>query len=46
MVYDKVPVIDNFRYVTENMVIGAMDSKVDNEHGNYYFYLKRLKSKL
>lgn len=46
MVYDKLPIIDSFRYVSDAMVMGAMDSKWDAEKGTYYFYLKRLESKL
>lgn len=46
MVYDKLPIIDSFRYVSETMVLGAMDSKWDGEDGTYFFYLKRLQSKL
>jgi hypothetical protein len=46
MVYDKLPIIDSFRFVSENMVLGAMDSKYDGDDGTYYFYLKRLRSKL
>lgn len=42
MVYDKIPIIDSFRYIDEDTVIGAMDNK-DNlpGEGTYYFYLKR-----
>lgn len=41
MVYDKFPIIDAFRYVDENTVIGAMDTKDLKDAGTYYFYLKR-----
>ncbi|UPK95814.1 hypothetical protein LCI18_006749 [Fusarium solani-melongenae] len=41
MVYDTFPIIDQFRYVSETMVMGAMDSK-DIPEGAYFFYLTRL----
>ncbi|KAF6816941.1 cytoplasmic protein [Colletotrichum sojae] len=41
MVYDKYPIIDSFRLVDENTVMGAMDSKELRDAGTYYFYLKR-----
>ncbi|KAI8274171.1 hypothetical protein K4K60_010005 [Colletotrichum sp. SAR11_57] len=41
MVYDKFPIIDAFRYVDENTVIGAMDTKDLKDAGTYYFYLKK-----
>lgn len=46
MIYDNFPIIDYFRYVSEDMVAGVMDSKLHNEeHGAYYFYLTRMKHK-
>lgn len=41
MVYDKFPIIDAFRYVDENTVVGAMDNKELQQSGTYYFYLRR-----
>lgn len=42
MIYDKHPIIDTFRYVGEDTVIGAMDNKEDKPgEGTYYFYLTR-----
>ncbi|CCF39633.1 hypothetical protein CH063_10414 [Colletotrichum higginsianum] len=41
MVYDKFPIIDSFRYVDDNTVIGAMDNKDIRGFGTYYFYLRR-----
>lgn len=41
MVYDTLPIIDQFRYVSETMVMGAMDNK-DIPEGAYFFYLTRL----
>ncbi|TDZ33239.1 hypothetical protein C8035_v011448 [Colletotrichum spinosum] len=41
MVYDNFPIIDAFRYVDENTVVGAMDNKELQDAGTYYFYLKR-----
>lgn len=42
MVYDKIPIIDSFRYVDEDTVIGAMDNKENPAaEGTYYFYLTR-----
>ncbi|WYZ41152.1 hypothetical protein EsH8_V_000047 [Colletotrichum jinshuiense] len=47
MVYDKFPIIDAFRYVDENTVLGAMDNKDLQSAGTYYFFLKRrLQSKV
>lgn len=42
MIYDAQPVIDHFRKVDENMVVGAMDTRFMAEAGTYYFYLTRL----
>lgn len=42
MVYDDFPIIDYFRYVSDDLVAGAMDSKKMKAHGTYYFYLKRI----
>lgn len=43
MIYDKFPIIDTFRYVGEDTVIGAMDNKDDKPgEGTYYFYLTRI----
>jgi hypothetical protein len=42
MVYDTKPIIDQFRYVSEDLVAGAMDVKPDSGRV-YYFYLKRNK---
>ncbi|KAF2495565.1 hypothetical protein BU16DRAFT_582206 [Lophium mytilinum] len=42
MVYDKNPIIDQFRWVGEDLVAGAMDVKPD-EGRVYYFYLRRIK---
>lgn len=41
MIYDKRPIIDAFRYVDDNTVMGAMDSKQLRSAGLYFFYLKR-----
>ncbi|KAH7308960.1 hypothetical protein B0I35DRAFT_360058 [Stachybotrys elegans] len=47
MVYDTLPIIDSFRYVADDMVLGAMDSKMNGDDaGTYFFYLKRMGSKL
>ncbi|KAF7532758.1 hypothetical protein G7054_g7703 [Neopestalotiopsis clavispora] len=43
MIYDNFPIIDSFRFVSDNIVIGAMDNKlVPKEAGTYYFYLRKL----
>lgn len=44
MIYDDHPVLDHFRYVDENTVAGAMDSKAQREFGIYNFYLQRAAS--
>ncbi|KAF9872372.1 hypothetical protein CkaCkLH20_10199 [Colletotrichum karsti] len=41
MCYDKFPIIDAFRRVDDDTVLGAMDNKDLKEAGTYYFYLKR-----
>jgi hypothetical protein len=47
MSYDVLPVIDSFRRVTDDMVLGAMDTKLNPpDAGTYYFYLTRLDKKL
>lgn len=42
MIYDKIPVIDYFRIVSDDMVAGVMDSKEDKSGRPFYFYLKRI----
>lgn len=45
MVYDNFPIIDPFRYVSEDVVMGAMDTKLQQPgDGTYFFYLNRIKS--
>ncbi|EOD45476.1 hypothetical protein M430DRAFT_40654 [Neofusicoccum parvum] len=44
MVYDNFPIIDIFKYVSEDVVFGAMDNKLLPEDGTYYFYLRRIKT--
>lgn len=44
MIYDKFPIVDSFRLVDDNTVMGAMDSKDLQDKGTYYFYLTRLES--
>lgn len=46
MIYDRFPIIDYFRYVSDDVVAGAMDSKAGSSHGTYYFYLTRVKQRL
>ncbi|KAB8202249.1 hypothetical protein BDV34DRAFT_237097 [Aspergillus parasiticus] len=42
MIYDQKPIFDHFRYVTDDMVAGAMDTpKLFGAKGTYYFYLTR-----
>lgn len=43
MIYDNFPIIDSFRYISSNVVIGAMDNKlIPKEAGTYYFYLRKV----
>ncbi|KAF7596026.1 hypothetical protein BBP40_003806 [Aspergillus hancockii] len=42
MIYDNFPIIDSFRYVAGNVVMGAMDNKDLKGAGAYYFYLKKI----
>ena len=42
MIYDKFPIIDFFRYVSEGVGMGAMSNKDLAEHGTYYFYLTKI----
>ncbi|KAE8420454.1 hypothetical protein BDV36DRAFT_293342 [Aspergillus pseudocaelatus] len=45
MIYDQKPIFDHFRYVTDTMVAGAMDTpKLFGTKGTYYFYLTRRSS--
>ncbi|KAJ5116838.1 hypothetical protein N7456_001186 [Penicillium angulare] len=39
MVYDDFPIIDYFRYVSEDVLAGAMDAK--QVGGTYFFYLHK-----
>ena len=44
MIYDIKPIIDHFRFVTEDIVLGAMDApKVMGTESVFYFFLKRRK---
>ncbi|VUC32744.1 unnamed protein product [Clonostachys rosea] len=42
MIYDKFPIIDSFRHVSDGVVMGAMDNKDLSDAGTYYFYLTKL----
>jgi len=42
MVYDDFPIIDYFRFVTPDLVAGAMDSKKMKAYGTFYFFLTRI----
>ncbi|KAF7982192.1 hypothetical protein HWV62_29985 [Athelia sp. TMB] len=41
MIYDSFPVIDYFRSVNSDTVMGVMDNKTLRDAGPYYFYLTR-----
>ena len=41
MIYDSFPVIDYFRSVNSDTVMGVMDNKTLRDAGLYYFYLTR-----
>lgn len=43
MIYDNFPILDPFRYVSEDVVMGAMDTKLQPDDGTYFFYLTRIK---
>ncbi|EPY53893.1 hypothetical protein SPOG_02881 [Schizosaccharomyces cryophilus OY26] len=44
MIYDEKPIFDHFRFITDDMVAGAMESpKMFGTESTYYFYLTRLK---
>ncbi|KAI8376095.1 uncharacterized protein BYT42DRAFT_614880 [Radiomyces spectabilis] len=46
MIYDTMPIMDHFRYLNEETVVGAMDSKLHAaipNVGTFYFYLTRMK---
>ena len=43
MIYDTKPIFDHFRYVNENMVLGAMDCPKVMPGGTFYFFLTRRK---
>lgn len=43
MIYDNFPIIDSFRFISDNLVIGAMDNKqLPKDAGTYYFYLNKI----
>ena len=42
MIYDKFPIIDQFRRVSDDVVMGAMDNKDLKDCGTYFFYLTKL----
>ena len=41
MVYDDLPIIDHFRKVDENTVVGAMDYKRLSQYPPFFFVLRR-----
>lgn len=42
MIYDTKPIFDHFRYVNEDLVMGAMDApKFMGTESTFYFYLSR-----
>lgn len=41
MIYDSHPIIDSFKQVSTDMVLGAMDGRDANPSGTYFFYLVR-----
>ncbi|KOS21230.1 hypothetical protein ESCO_004472 [Escovopsis weberi] len=43
MIYDDAPIIDTFKRVTDDLVLGMMDHKDEQYPRNYMFYLERLK---
>ncbi|KAL8707751.1 MAG: hypothetical protein Q9220_007271 [cf. Caloplaca sp. 1 TL-2023] len=45
MIYDIKPIFDHFRYVNEDLIMGAMDAPkvMDPSLGTFYFSLKRRK---
>ncbi|KAK5988581.1 hypothetical protein PT974_10065 [Cladobotryum mycophilum] len=43
MVYDSMPIIDGFKKVTDDIVLGMMDTKAPEYAPAYFFYLERLK---
>ncbi|KAI9261595.1 hypothetical protein BDA99DRAFT_560452 [Phascolomyces articulosus] len=45
MIYDKQPIIDYFRYVNDDLLLGAMDTKVmpKDDMGTLYFTIQRFK---
>jgi hypothetical protein len=43
MIYDNFPIIDTFRYVSHDVVVGAMDNKLTPDEGTYFFYLTKIK---
>ncbi|CAN8101316.1 unnamed protein product [Discula destructiva] len=43
MIYDNLPILDPFRFVSEDVIMGAMDTKLQPNDGTYFFYLTRIK---
>lgn len=42
MIYDEKPIFDHFRFVTSDVVAGAMDApKLFGSDSTFYFYLTR-----
>ncbi|KAI8148482.1 hypothetical protein BJV82DRAFT_653576 [Fennellomyces sp. T-0311] len=43
MIYDNQPIIDHFRYIDNDTVVGYMDTKMQTDPSDdLYFYLKRI----
>lgn len=40
MVYDDRPILDHFRLVTDDLMVGVMEGKGLGDDGPFYFYLK------
>lgn len=39
MLYDRLPIIDIFRKIDDNTIMGLMDSKMDKSRKGYFFIL-------
>lgn len=42
MVYDNYPIVDYFRHVSDDVIMGMMDAKQWRDAGPSFFFLERL----
>lgn len=42
MIYDILPIVDSFRYIDDNTILGAMENKNVENNRPVWFWMRRL----